>query len=508
MLNIPFAETVILLIEVTWLNIAKEIYKIKSNISKERTQKRAEYEDKAKSFILENMNSLTIDSFDSTISLMNTDFYRGKLTQNRFYPLFSTPQRNMIRNNKIDQLEALIVTAFKKEDLTKIDEITLNLRGIKYGAASLFLYIKNKNLYNVFIPSTAKGLSIAYPEKANSIIYDEPFKENYLLFNSLCNELKQKYSISPQELDIILTVLGKRGERARKIAMKKASAAEFKIEKTKAVKIGEKLLDESSENNGVLKKSPLLEHALPRNLKKGSKEHALFLTYVISIDYLIDPEKLWKKSKTAYELFPERFTPQKILKIGMRSVQAFVKALGARFTLSAAEIWISLSQVLMEKYSGDPRNITPQPSTVEEIKKRIMELPSLRGPKMSNYYIRMMGEQDLFKIKNLNELEIPVDKQVAKFTMCTGILKLVSDQFTGCIHDEPLRNLIEEAWRDAAKTLSTAPWKLEQPIVTTISKFCSNKKCEQCPIENLCDKTKGIKFKNNTVTWRKTGSKS
>lgn len=498
---------VMVLIEVTWLNVAREINKIKSNISKDRILKRAEYEDKAKSFILENIASLSIGSFDSIISLMNTDYYGGKLTQNRFYPLFSTPQRNMIRNNKINQLKALIAIAFQKEDLTKIDEITLNLRGIKYGAASLFLYIKNKKLYNVFIPSTVKGLTVAYPEKANSIIYGEPFKENYLFFNSLCNELKQKYSIAPQELDIILTVLGKRGERKRKIAMKKASEAEFKIDKAKAMKIGEKLTHESSENNGLVKKSSLLEHALPRNLKKGSKEHALFLTYVISIDYLIDSEKLWKKSRTAYELFPERFTPQKILNIGLRSVQAFVKALGARFTLAAAEIWISLSQVLVEKYSGDPRNIAPQPLTIEEIRKRIMELPSLRGPKMSNYYIRMMSEQGLFKIKNLNELEIPVDKQLAKFTISTGILKLLSDQFTGCVHDEPLKSLIEEAWSEAAKTLSTAPWKLEQPIVTIMSEFCSDRKCAQCPIQSLCDKTKGVKFKDNTVIWRKTESK-
>lgn len=194
------------------MDIATEISRIRDNISKEIIQKRAEYEEKAKNAILANMNSLTLDSFDSIMSLMNTDFYDGETHINRFYPLFSTPQRNMIRTNKIEELKAFIVTAFEKEDLARIDEARSHLYGIKYGAASLLLYIKDRDRYNVFIPSTVEGLRVAYPEKAQDILYEEPFDKNYSLFNSLCNDLKKKYSIKPQELDIILTVLGKRRE--------------------------------------------------------------------------------------------------------------------------------------------------------------------------------------------------------------------------------------------------------------------------------------------------------
>jgi MoxR-like ATPase len=191
------------------LELASEISKIRNNISKERIQTRAEYEEKAKNAILANMNTLTIDSLDSIMDLMNTDFYEGKTNTDRFYPLFSVPMRNMIRTNKIDELKAFIVTAFEKEDLSRIDEARFHLHGIKYGAASLLLYIKDRDRYNVFIPSTVKGLRIVYPEKANEILYEEPFDKNYSLFNSLCNDMKKNYSIRPQELDIILTVLGR-----------------------------------------------------------------------------------------------------------------------------------------------------------------------------------------------------------------------------------------------------------------------------------------------------------
>jgi len=34
------------------------------------------------------------------------------------------------------------------------------------------------------------------------------------------------------------------------------------------------------------------------------------LTYVISIDYMVDAEKLWQRARRAYELRPENFTPE------------------------------------------------------------------------------------------------------------------------------------------------------------------------------------------------------
>jgi hypothetical protein len=113
-----------------------------------------------------------------------------------------------------------------------------------------------------------------------------------------------------------------------------------------------------------------------------------------------------------------------------------------------------------------------------------------------------MGEKGLLKVKNINELDVPVDKQVARFTIYTGVLKLLSEQFVGCAQEQPLRGLIEEVWRNAATTLGTAPWKLDEPIWTIGSKLCSGRKCGQCPVENLCDRTKGITFKENTVVWK------
>jgi len=292
------------------------------------------------------------------------------------------------------------------------------------------------------------------------------------------------------------------GSQRKKVSMKKTVTTNFAIDDLRAIKIAGRLFSEFYNKKGFFKDYSMPEYVLPRNLKEGTKEHALFLTYTISIDYMTDAVKLWKRSRGAYELHPDMFTPKEILKVSPRTVENFVKKLGARYYTNAAKTWIKISKVLAEKYDEDPRNLTKEPLEIAEVKQRLKDFPYLRGNKLSNLYIRVMGETGLMKVEDLNELDIPVDKQVARFTIYTGVLKLLSDQFVGCAQEQPLRGLIEEAWRNAANTLGTAPWKLDEPIWTVGSKLCGERRCGQCPVENLCDRTKGITFKENTVVWK------
>jgi endonuclease III len=285
--------------------------------------------------------------------------------------------------------------------------------------------------------------------------------------------------------------------------MSRKYEVEFAIDDLKAMKIAGRLHNQFYNRQGFFADYSMPEYVLPRNLKEGSKEHALFLTYVISIDYMTDAVKLWKRSRGAYELHSDMFTPKQILKVSPRTVENFVKKLGARYYTNAAKTWIQISKILTNKYDEDPRNLTKTPLAIAEIKDRLKDFPYLRGNKLANFYIRAMGETGLLKVRDFGDLDIPVDKQVARFTIYSGVLKLLSEQFVGCAQEQPLRGLIEEAWRNAAKTLGTAPWKLDEPIWTVGSKLCSERKCGQCPVEDLCDKTKGITFKENTVVWKR-----
>lgn len=283
--------------------------------------------------------------------------------------------------------------------------------------------------------------------------------------------------------------------------MKREVTIEFRFDEQKAERIAETLFDLFYNHKGFFKDYSMPEYILPRTLVAGSKEHALYLTYVISIDYMTNAEKLWRNSRGAYELYPERFKPETIVKMGDRTVRSFVQGLGARFSTTGATTWKKISTLLLNKYEGDPRNITSQSLMVNEIKRRLNEFPYLRGNKLSNFYIRAMGESELFKISNFGELDIPVDIQVARFTIYTGVLQLLSNRFEGCVHENPLRGLIEEIWRTAAKNVGTYPWKLDEPIWTIGSKLCTARKCTICPVKELCNKTKGIRFKDGIALW-------
>lgn len=188
------------------------ISKIRSEYApRERIELRTEYEKKANEKILESIDSLSWESFEEIISLINTDIWVGQISNSRFHPTFSIPNMNLMKSHDISEIKTLFVTAFVNEDASKIDEVVSNIKGINYAAASLLFYIKNSDRYNAFFPVTLRGLKLVYPEKTKELRYSKPFEENYKLFNSLCGDLKKEFSLGPQELDIVLTILGQRG---------------------------------------------------------------------------------------------------------------------------------------------------------------------------------------------------------------------------------------------------------------------------------------------------------
>jgi N-glycosylase/DNA lyase len=114
-----------------------------------------------------------------------------------------------------------------------------------------------------------------------------------------------------------------------------------------------------------------------------------------------------------------------------------------------------------------------------------------------------MGEKGLMKIKNLKELDIPVDVQVARFTIYTGCLQLKRGSFAGCIHEPPIQPSVEEVWRRAAKAMNIAPWELDEPMWTIGSKLCSRSYCSPCPVQHLCAKNFCVTIQGSNVYWKK-----
>ena len=241
------------------------------------------------------------------------------------------------------------------------------------------------------------------------------------------------------------------------------------------------------ERGGPLVSMP--EYVLPRGLVPSSREHALYLMYVIAVDYMVDAEKLWQRARVLYERDPSLFTPEHVLGMDEGELVRTLKWLGARFPRRAARDWREISRILLEKYGGDPRAITPEPLSLAEILRKLSEFPTLRGEKLSAFCVRVMHETGLLKVKDPENLGLPVNRQISRFTVYTGVLSGV-EYMTVCLKPE-LRALVREVWRKAAAAVSVPAWKLDEPMWNISSKLCARDRCGACPVRELCAKYPG-----------------
>jgi len=132
------------------------------------------------------------------------------------------------------------------------------------------------------------------------------------------------------------------------------------------------------------------EYILPP-VDEGSRELALYYTYVIAVDYQTDAQKLWRNARRLYTKNPEYFEPENIITIHDDELRTFVRSLGARFPNNGAKAWKDISTILIRQYDGDPRNITREPLTSREIWKKLDKLPYIRGKKIAHSILESWG---------------------------------------------------------------------------------------------------------------------
>lgn len=188
-------------------NKIKKIQKEKK--LKNRIQYRKNCEDDAIQ-ILKNLNNgeLTQNQAWKIVELLDEDYKNGRRTNERFGVLLLGNNRKNIKHcikNRMDDMNYLFAEFYDKEILDNFRPIVKPLKGINKGFVTCMLYLKNRDMYNIMIGATVKGIKKAFPEKSH---FHGSFKKRYTHFNNLVNELKKECDLEPQEVDLILTNLG------------------------------------------------------------------------------------------------------------------------------------------------------------------------------------------------------------------------------------------------------------------------------------------------------------
>jgi endonuclease III len=190
----------------------------------------------------------------------------------------------------------------------------------------------------------------------------------------------------------------------------------------KSVEIAHILVSGFLKRKGIFNdQKELVENQLPRGVQPLSKEHALFLFHIITLDYGTRSARLYENGKLLFVQHPELFNPAEVLEMGIDKVRELVvNNIGARFPNEATLRWYQNSKKLLKEYDGDPRNIFRISSDAEDVFKRVREFRGL-GRKTGALLLRAFSNLGFAKLENLDKVLVPVDihdTRIAFFTHC------------------------------------------------------------------------------------------
>ena len=267
-----------------------------------------------------------------------------------------------------------------------------------------------------------------------------------------------------------------------------------------------KVLYDSFLTVGIHGHTEMPEDEIPEGVARGSLEHVLFITLTVSIDYMRDATALWKYSRKTYEDPKTRylFEPESLAQTAYEKIIKDMKKHGlAKRPNNDSTIWKTVGTTFENKWNGNPINFLEhnnwdsltilkhlEKDTHIDGDKKSNDFPYLRGPKIGPLWLRMLRDNvGITKIKNLDNVPIPVDIHIARASLATGV---VYGEFEGKLGD--LFKFIRKAWFESVKGIQIdnrdmmaldvdeALWHLSKFGCAQRDKITGN-----CPVYDRCE---------------------
>ena len=251
-----------------------------------------------------------------------------------------------------------------------------------------------------------------------------------------------------------------------------------------------KRLLEAWRGPGIFDHREMPESELPSGMRRGSDDHARFITLTVAIDYMRDASDLWRAARATYEDAETRW----VFNTGevQRRMSELGDALGrhgvTRRPQDDPATWSGVATGLQELADGDPTQLAAScemdaPTLLDEIRRpeHRRRFPRLRGRKIGPLWIRMLADECGVPLKRLDEIPIPVDVHIARTTFACGALH-------GSAHAgvEELADAIADVWREACRGLDAYPLQLDQALWLQSRDGCSTRRGDTCPRESEC----------------------
>lgn len=196
-------------------------------------------------------------------------------------------------------------------------------------------------------------------------------------------------------------------------------------------------------NKGIFSKKKInAEDLVPKTTSNIKK--ALFLFYVIQLDYAIKSQNLYAGARRLFLHNPSFFTPDYISNLSSDKLAKILKKyLKPRYINEAIKRYKENSQILLAKYSGDPRKIFKEHKSAKEVLKSLRNFRGF-GPKIGNFFIRAMINTFNYHYDDIEELLPPVDVHDVRVAYLLGFVS--SSEMTG-----KNINKVKKLWSCACK---------------------------------------------------------
>jgi len=230
-------------------------------------------------------------------------------------------------------------------------------------------------------------------------------------------------------------------------------------------------------------------------IERGSYEHLMFITLVVSIDYQRDADQLWEAGRKTFEDERTRwlFFPTELVRRDFPEVVGAMKVHKlAKKPQKDAGIWSRVSRSLHEFHDSSPQSIVEKCGrdawkifSLKFDSKFKGRFPYLSGDKIFPLWIRMLHDNAGVELKSLDRIPIPVDVHVARATFTTGCL---IGEYRGTI--AKIFPRIDEAWRKAIELVRhprlTYRLQLDEPLWHLSRHGCTFREGSICPKRRAC----------------------
>lgn len=233
-------------------------------------------------------------------------------------------------------------------------------------------------------------------------------------------------------------------------------------------------------NEHFVNKTKVADIEFPQNIECSTNEYYLYMLYSCLLDYGTRSKIYHKNLVNTYMKYPEIFNPTYACKMSEERLKKIItNNIHPRYPNVATKKWQVVSNELI-KYNNLLETLK-EIKSFDELKKFILSIKGF-GQKTGGLLVRIICDSQVCDFQE-NIKSIPIDRHDIEISYLTNIIK--NQKLSG----SEIINL-SNVYVDIANKLKINPSNIDKYLWEVGNTYCNKKKCEECPLNNLCNKMK------------------